>query len=151
MTEPIKVRLTIAARIALSYFGPLLALLLFGWEGVWLVTILGLASLPLIATACLIGFVCASSVSRHPVLWAGAAILISIFSGFFVAGRAGIILGGLVALPAVLGQCRFLAKRGGGVAVHQIFARFTEARRIVTHQIGPLSRLVLLWTRSTES
>src|SRR4051812_33489246 len=90
-----------AARIAACYLAPLLALTLLGGAGAfWLAGLLALASLPLIFIACIVGFLFARSILSRPSLWAGAALGVSSCSGWLVAGRAGLILGGLIAVPA---------------------------------------------------
>jgi hypothetical protein len=96
-----KVRLLMVVRIGACYAAPLLALVVLGAQGaVWLATLLALVSLPLIAIACAVGFFFAPSIHRHPLPWAGAALAISLSSGFVVAGKAGLMLAGLVAVPA---------------------------------------------------
>lgn len=93
-------RFNVAARVLASYAAPLFLLLLLGGEGLWLATLLATASWPLLLLALAVSLAFASLVASRPVLWASAAVLVSLAAGFAVAGKAGFLLSGFVALPA---------------------------------------------------
>lgn len=95
MTDTVRLRVRVAAWIAIC--APFVGLLLLGSEGVWLAMILGIVSLPLIGLACLIGVFFASSIVCHPLPWTAAAVVVCLYAGFQTAGRAGLMLGGIVA------------------------------------------------------
>lgn len=93
-------RANVAGRVLASYAAALFLLSLFGGEGLWLATLLVTVSWPLLLLAVLVSFTFAQDVASRPVLWASAAVLISLAAGFAVAGRTGLLFSGFVALPA---------------------------------------------------
>ncbi len=93
-------RLRLVFRLLVSWGLPLSAIVVLGrGEGLWWAKLLGLASLPFLALALLVGAALPRLILKRPMVWAGFALAISLAVAFAVVGQVGLKFGAMMALP----------------------------------------------------
>ncbi len=62
-------RTHVVSTVVASYFCGFIPLVVTGWSGIWLISLLLPSSLPLLLIACSLAFFFATSIAMYPVLW----------------------------------------------------------------------------------
>jgi hypothetical protein len=96
----LKLRIVVAARVALCWFFGIALAALFGSEGFWLANLMFVASLPFVLVAALVAVAFPAHIAARPFLWTVVAATTGIAAGWLVAGLAGALFATVTTLPA---------------------------------------------------